>query len=405
MSPDAIPGTGVTLHWFLPTSGDSRGLVGAGQGVPHEVRSGLHETLRDGFRAPTIDYLAEVARTAEQAGFTGVLTPTGTFCEDAWLATAALVRETSRLKFLVAFRPGVINPVLAAQMAAAYQRISGGRLMLNVVTGGEPTEQARFGDTVDKAQRYARTAEFLEVVRGTWSAAPFDFEGDHYSAQGALVAGGIAAPPVYFGGSSGPAGPVAARYADVYLTWGEPPEQVSEKIAWIRELAAAEGRTVRFGMRVHTLSRDTSEAAWAHAQWLLDGLDPDTVARAQAAMQASESTGQRRMSALRDQRTSYASAHDLEVHPGLWAGVGLVRGGAGTAFVGSHDEVAGLVAEYHALGIDEFILSGYPHVEEAWWFAEGVMPRLRARGLLAPLPGTRQDPGTEPAPRRVAVSV
>ena len=179
------------LHWFLPTSGDSRSLVGAGQGVPGEVRGGLRETLGHGFREPSIDYLADVARTAEKLGFEGVLTPTGTFCEDAWLTTAALVRETSRLKFLVAFRPGVINPVLAAQMAAAYQRISGGRLMVNIVTGGEPREQARFGDTAPKAERYAKTDEFLAVVRGAWHDAPFDFTGQHFSVEGAMVSGGI----------------------------------------------------------------------------------------------------------------------------------------------------------------------------------------------------------------------
>ncbi|GAA1475580.1 LLM class flavin-dependent oxidoreductase [Nocardioides aestuarii] len=370
------------LHWFLPTSGDSRSLVGAGQGVPTDVRD-VRETFRgpDGFREPSIDYLAQVARTAEQLGFEGVLTPTGTFCEDAWLTTAALIRETSRLKFLVAFRPGVVNPVLAAQMAATYQRISGGRLMLNVVTGGEPTEQARFGDTDPKDVRYARTEEFLSVVRGTWQDAPFDFEGDYFRAAGALVSGGITPPDVYFGGSSGPAGPVAAKHADVYLTWGEPPALVREKIAWMRGLAAAQGRTLRFGLRIHTLSRDTSEDAWQHAQWLLDTLDPATVAAAQRALSASESTGQQRMTALRGGRTSYSSARELEVAPNLWSGVGLVRGGAGTALVGSHEEVAERIEEYHHLGIDELILSGYPHVEEAYSFAEGVMPLLRRRGL------------------------
>jgi alkanesulfonate monooxygenase len=372
------------LHWFLPTSGDSRSLVGAGQGVPGEVRGGLKETLSHGFREPTIDYLADVARTAEQLGFEGVLTPTGTFCEDAWLTTAALLRETSRLKFLVAFRPGVINPVLAAQMAAAYQRISDGRLMLNIVTGGEPREQARFGDTAAKAERYAKTEEFLAVLRGTWNDAPFDFNGRHFQVEGALVSGGISpAPDIYFGGSSAAAGPVAAKHADVYLTWGEPPELVSEKLAWMREQASAEGRTLRFGLRIHTLSRDTSEAAWEHAQWFLDGLDPATVAKAQTALNASESTGQQRMLALREGRTSFTSARELEVAPNLWSGVGLVRGGAGTALVGSHEEVADRIEDYHRLGIDEFILSGYPHVEEAYSFAEGVMPVLARRGLLA----------------------
>lgn len=386
----------LTLHWFLPTSGDSRGLVGAGQGVPKDVTTGLADTLttrpggsvRERFRPPTIDYLADVARTAERLGFSGVLTPTGTFCEDAWLTTAALVRETTTLKFLVAFRPGVVNPVLAAQMAATYQRISDGRLMLNVVTGGEPVEQARFGDTAPKDERYARTDEFLEVVRGTWHRAPFDFAGTYYRAEGALVSGGIdPRPPIYFGGSSAAAGPVAARHSDVYLTWGEPPEQVAEKVAWIRGLAAEQGRTIRFGLRVHTLSRDTSEEAWRHAQWLLDGVDPATVEAAQAAQARSESTGQQRMNALRRAGTAYSSARELEVSPGLWSGVGLVRGGAGTSLVGSHEEVADLVEAYHRVGIDELVLSGYPHVEEASWFAEGVMPHLRRRGLLdAPLP-------------------
>jgi alkanesulfonate monooxygenase len=393
------------LHWFLPTSGDSRSLLGAGQGSPGRNAAGPLGWDTEGFRPPTIDYLADIARTAEKLGFEGVLTPTGTFCEDAWLVTAALLRETSRLKFLVAFRPGVINPVLAAQMAAAYQRISDGRLLLNIVTGGNPDEQARFGDTDPKPTRYARTEEFLAVLRGTWERAPFDFSGQFFDVKGALVKGGITPQPdIYFGGSSGPAGPVAAKHADVYLTWGEPPELVGEKLDWIRSLAREQGRTLRFGLRVHTISRDTSEEAWRQAQWLLDGLDPERVAAAQRALQASESTGQARMLALREGRTSYSDARELEVSPGLWSGVGLVRGGAGTALVGSHDEVADKLAEYHALGIDEFILSGYPHVEEAWWFGEGVMPRLRRRGLLDGATDSTPQGASDSTPRRVAVS-
>ena len=255
----------IKLHWFLPTSGDSRSLVGAGQGVPGEVRGGLKETLSHGFREPTIDYLADVARTAEKLGFEGVLTPTGTFCEDAWLTTAALLRETSRLKFLVAFRPGVINPVLAAQMAAAYQRISDGRLMLNIVTGGEPREQARFGDTAPKAERYARPRSSSRCCaapgtrrRSTSSGKYFERRGcpgERRRSRRSRTSTSAARP--------GPAGPVAAKHADVYLTWGEPLELVREKITWMRELAEAEGRTLRFGLRIHTLSRDTSEEAWA----------------------------------------------------------------------------------------------------------------------------------------------
>jgi alkanesulfonate monooxygenase len=172
---------------------------------------------------------------------------------------------------------------------------------------------------------------------------------------------------------------VAARHCDVYLTWGEPPAAVAEKIAWIRELAAAEGRTVRFGIRLHVITRDTPSAAWVEAERLLAALDDETVRSIQRGLAASESEGQRRMLALHGGRRD-----GLEVAPNLWAGVGLARGGAGTALVGSHLQVADRIEEYHDLGIDEFVLSGYPHLEEAYWFGEGVLPELARRGLWRP---------------------
>src|SRR4051812_45437697 len=167
------------FHWFLPTNGDSRYVVGGGHGVT-TGRAG-------GDRPADVPYLGQIARAAEQLGFEGALTPTGTWCEDAWLTTAALIRETRRLKFLVAFRPGVLSPTLAAQMAATYQRISRGRLLLNIVTGGDAVEQRRFGDWHDHDERYARTDEFLSIVRGVWDGTPFDFSGDHLSVAGATV--------------------------------------------------------------------------------------------------------------------------------------------------------------------------------------------------------------------------
>ena len=386
------------FHWFLPTSGDGRAITGRGHSIPRVSLAGgpgdragaaAHITgAAAQERPPDIDYLAQIARSAEQLGFGAVLTPTGTWCEDAWLVTAALISQTQRLKFLVAFRPGLISPTLAAQMAASYQRISGGRLLLNVVTGGQADEQRRFGDQLSHDERYARTGEFLAIVRGAWSGEPFDFTGGHYQVTGATVM----QPPdplpgVYFGGSSPAAGPVAARFADTYLTWGEPPAQVAQKLAWMRRLAEAEGRALRFGIRLHVITRDTEADAWAEASRLLDYLDPGEIARAQQVLAASESVGQDRMRALHESYRRGGPARDLEVYPNLWAGVGLVRGGAGTALVGSHEKVADLIEEYASLGISEFILSGYPHLEEAYWFGEGVMPELRSRGALtAPSP-------------------
>ena len=359
-------------HWFLPTAGDSRDVSGGG--ISKTIRS-----ADSSWRAPDIDYLAQVARAAEHSGFTAVLTPTGTWCEDAWLTTAALTRETTWLKFLVAFRPGAVAPTLAAQMAATYQRISGGRLLLNVVTGGDPTEQQRFGDWTSHDERYARTGEFLSIVRGAWSGQPYDFSGDHYTVAGATVSlPPDPIPPVFFGGASPAALGIAARHADVYLTWGEPPPDVALRIAEVRRLAAAQCREVTFGIRMHVITRDTAAEAWARADQLLARMDPAAIASAQTAFARADSVGQQRMTALHGGRTS-----DLEIYPNVWAGVGLIRGGAGTALVGSHEQVAERIEEYHSLGLDHFILSGQPHLEEAYQVGEGVLPLLRARGLLS----------------------
>lgn len=358
-------GPRLALHWFLPTGGDSRDVVPSG---PEATG-----------RAPSVDYLAQVARACDALGYGAVLTPCGTMCEDAWLTTMALVPETTRLHFLVAFRPGLLSPTLAAQMASTYQRMSGGRLRINIVTGADTHELGRFGDFLDKDSRYARCGEFLEIVKGSWSGEPFDFEGEHYRVAAATTREvPQPAPPIYFGGASPAAERIAARYAEVYLAWGEPPDMVAERLDRMRALAAEEGRELRFGIRFHVITRDTSEAAWAEADRMLSGMTPEAIAAAQAEFAATASVGQQRMAALHQ-----GSTDRLEIHPNVWAGIGLVRGGAGTALVGSHDEVAERIAEYHDLGFDEFILSGYPHLEEAYWFAEGVMPRLRKAGVLA----------------------
>ncbi|MGW4875071.1 LLM class flavin-dependent oxidoreductase [Streptomyces sp. NPDC004262] len=370
----------LTFHWFLPTNGDSRHVVGGGHGTP-ATASG-----RD--RPPTVAYLSQIAKAAEDLGFVGALTPTGAWCEDAWLTTAMVSRHTERLKFLVAFRPGFVSPTLAAQMASTFQRQSGGRLLLNVVTGGESHEQRAYGDFLDKDARYRRTGEFLDIIRQLWEGKTVDLEGEHLRVEDAKLARvPDPVPEVYFGGSSPAAGRVAARAVDVYLTWGEPPAQVAEKIAWIRGLAAEQGRTLRFGIRLHVITRDTSEQAWAEANRLLDGFDPETVRSVQTGLARSESAGQLRMLALHGGRRDA-----LEIHPNLWAGIGLVRGGAGTALVGSHEEVAARIKEYAALGIDEFVLSGYPHLEEAYWFGEGVLPRLAAEGLWRHPAGPAETP-------------
>src|SRR4051812_32697727 len=203
------------VHWFLPTRGDSRDVGPATTDRGHDAAA-----LR---RRPTLAYLTAVAQAAEQSGFGAVLTPTGSGCEDAWVVCSALAAVTERLDFLVAFRPGFVLPTLAAQQAATFQRLSGGRLRLNVVTGGDPVEQRAYGDFLDHDARYARTGEFLEVLRACFAGGPVDFAGQYFTVEG----GGLASPPdpvppIYLGGASGPAEDVTARLVDTYLTWGEP---------------------------------------------------------------------------------------------------------------------------------------------------------------------------------------
>jgi alkanesulfonate monooxygenase len=368
----------VKLHWFLPTYGDSRLIVGGGHGLP----AGTAHSDRDA----SIDYLASIVRSAESFGFTGALIPTGAWCEDAFVTAALLARETTSLAFLVAFRPGLVSPTLSAQMAATFARHAPGRILLNVVVGGEAHEQRSFGDYLDKDARYERCDEFLDVVRRLWAGETVTKDGKYISVdEAALALPPNPIPPLYFGGSSAAAGPVAARHSDVYLTWGEPPEAVQQKIEWIRKLAADEGRTVRFGIRLHTISRDHAGDAWAQAGRLLDALDEETVRKTQEGLARSQSEGQKRMLALHEANRAdgtWNDARSLEIAPNLWAGVGLVRGGAGTALVGSHTDVADRIAEYAEIGIDEFIFSGYPHLEELYWFGEGVVPILRERGLF-----------------------
>lgn len=373
------------FHWFLPTNGgDSRAVVGGGHGVSTMTAS----------RPASVDYLGQVARSAEQLGFEAALTPTGAWCEDAWVTTAMLSSVSERLKFLVAFRPGLVAPFLGAQMAGTFQNLSGGRLAVNVVVGGEDHEQRMFGDFSSKEERYESAGEFLHIVRALWAGETVTFSGRHHRVENAtLHQRPTVTPAIYFGGSSPAAGDVAAKYADVYLTWGEPPAAVREKVEWIRRLAAAEGRELTYGIRLHSIARDTAEEAWAVAHRLLDGISEEQVATIQAGLARSASVGQQRMLEL-----NKGSKERLEVHPHLWAGIGLVRGGAGTAMVGSHAEIADLVEQYVDAGITEFVMSGYPHLEESYHFGEGVLPELQRRGLWQ-----NPVPGAYDAPARVAV--
>lgn len=356
--PAAYPAaTEATVLWFLPTHGDGHYL-----GTSH------------GAREVSLGYLKQVAQAADLLGYFGVLIPTGRSCEDSWVVASALAGFTERLRFLVAVRPGLLEPAVAARMTATLDRISGGRALINVVTGGDPVENRGDGFFSDHAERYEITDEFLDIYLRLLKGEDVTYAGKHLKVEGGkLLYPPVQQPhpPIFFGGSSAPAHNVAAKHVQKYLTWGEPPAQVAQKIADLAPRAAALGRKLTFGIRLHVIVRDTNEAAWAAADKLIAHIDDATIEEAQKVFSRMDSEGQRRMRALHGGRRD-----QLEVSPNLWAGVGLVRGGAGTALVGDPETVAARIREYMALGVDTFVLSGYPHLEEAYRFAEGVLPLL-----------------------------
>ncbi|MDP9932450.1 FMNH2-dependent alkanesulfonate monooxygenase [Variovorax paradoxus] len=384
------------IFWFLPTHGDSR-YLGTSEGA----------------RPVDLAYLQQIAGAADNLGYEGVLIPTGRSCEDPWVIASSLIGATKKLKFLVAVRPGLHQPSLAARMAATFDRLSGGRLLVNLVTGGDQAELEGDGVYLDHAARYEQSAEFIriwrEILARSHEGLAFDYEGRHLSVKGAKLLYPPVQnpyPPVWFGGSSAAAHELAAEQVDAYLTWGEPPAEVAKKIADVRNRAARKGRKVEFGIRLHVIVRETEDAAWKAADELISRVDDETVIRAQAAFARMDSEGQRRMAALHAGGAKRSRA-DLEISPNLWAGVGLVRGGAGTALVGDAKTVAARIEEYAALGLDKFILSGYPHLEEAYRFAELVFPLLSRKAQTRLAGGSLSGPFGEvvanlDAPSRLA---
>lgn len=347
----------LNVFWFLPTHGDGRYLGSTQQA-----------------RAVDQTYLQQIAQAAERLGYGGVLVPTGRSCEDSWVVASNLAAVTRTLKFLVALRPSTFSVTANARMAATLDRLSGGRLLINVVAGGDAGDLEADGTFLSHDARYDHAREFLQVWKGLLAGETVDFEGEHIRVKGARQLFPPLQqphPPLYFGGSSPAAHDLAADQVELYISWGERPEDVAAKFADVRARAAAQGRTVRFGVRLHVIVRETEQEAWAAADRLISELDDDTVAQAQAALARLDSEGQQRMSALHGGKRD-----KLEISPNLWAGVGLVRGGAGTALVGNPQQVADRLKEYAALGADTFVLSGYPHLEEAYRFAELVFPLL-----------------------------
>lgn len=378
----------IQFGWFLPTAGDGKYV-----GVAPE-------------RKPTLDYLIQVAQAAEHAGFGFVLIPTGGACMDAWVVGSAVMSHTKTLRPLVAVRPGLTAPVLAARMAAALDILSEGRAMINVVTGSSVQDLEELGDPLVHAhdERYERAREYLEVMTRAWtqsgglSASEFTrsnigsdperqqqpFVGKYYQFQRPVSTPLTVQkpyPPFYLGGSSPIAKRVAVEYADTFLMWGEPHAWIQEQIKEIEsiraEYRAEKGidRPLRYGLRAQVLVRDTEEEAWAAAWELISKVSPEAIEQAQRQFAQTDATNQRRQNELREQ-----SRNDrFVVGPNLWTGLSLVRSGGAILIVGTAEQVTDRLLEYAELGVSTFILSGYPHLEEAEIFGREALPLFRKK--------------------------
>jgi alkanesulfonate monooxygenase len=376
----------VEFFWRIPTHGDGR-LPGSknwnrGDWKPTKASSiapGPQGGVAGSFGY--IDYMAQVAKACEIAGFDGVLVPSSLPSDEPLIVAAALARETRTLRFMTAFQPGFITPAYAAKMSATLQRVSNNRLEWNIITGGSAPAQRAYGDMTPHDARYARTGEWLDVIEGMWRGAPFNHKGELYEMEG----GGLTAPHlatrkpgIYFSGASEAALAVAAKHADFYLMWMEPMEAMQAQMDRLDTLAAAYGRKPRYGVRVDLFARETEQEAWDEGRRLWEAEDRSKPLKGNpmASVSGADSVGAQRQAAIRTGVSM--NFDDYVIGPNLWSGLGLLRPGPTIGIFGDYDQVAMRLAEYVEAGFDHFILAANPHLEEAIRIGEEVLPRVRA---------------------------
>ena len=332
-------------------------------------------------RGPAIDrdYVRAFAQAHEQAGFDRVLVPHHSTSPDATLTVAYAASVTERIHFMLAHRPGFVSPTLAARQFASLDQFSGGRLGVHYISGGSDDEQKRDGDWLDHDQRYARTDEYLEVLRKVWTAdQPFDHEGAHYRFKDAFsevkpvqTRNGRPHVPVYFGGASEAAIPVAGKHADVYALWGESLDQARELTGRVRAEAARHGRSVRFSVSFRPILAETEAKAWERADSILAETRRLRVVQGCGRGGPLQSEGARRLLAAAEQGT--------RLDKRLWTAVAQEIGGRSnsTALVGTPEQVADALLDYHALGVTTFLIRGFDPLEDAIDYGRELIPRTR----------------------------
>jgi len=364
----------IELHWY----------------VPNVIEPGHRgDTNAEGWGS--LDFSTEIARACEEGGWSGALIGAGWGRPDAFTVATALAARTTTFRPLVAIRPGYWSPAQFATAASTLDSLSQGRLLVNVVTGQD--NPLAYGDTeVDQHTRYARTREFMQLVRRLWTEEDVTFEGEHYRVEGATITprpyvdGERTRPTLYFGGASEAAERTGAAEADVQLFWGEPLDGIAERIERLERLSSEADREepLEYGLRITTVTRDTTEEAWEAAERKLELFEKsgkDWI----AAWHTGKAVGQQRLLDLQERGDVLDTC--LFTRPGKVGG-----GGAATTWlVGSHDEVAEALAAYHRLGVTHFILSDTPYRDEALRVGRDLVPRLRALTDDAALVGADQQ--------------
>ena len=328
-------------------------------------------------KGPAIDieYLRAFAQAHENAGFDRILVPYQSTSPDALLTVAYVAGVTKRVNFMLAHRPGFVAPTLAARQIATLDQLSGGRLAVHFISGGSDAEQRRDGDYLSHDDRYARTDEYLHILRRVWTeAAPFDHHGRFYRFEQAYSdVRTKQAPhvPIYFGGASAPAIEVAGKHADVYALWGESKEQVREQVTRVRAEAAKHGRSVRFSVSFRPILADTEAAAWERAEHILAETRRLRAEQGLGEGAPLQSEGARRLLA--------AAGDGVRADERLWTGVAKEIGGRSnsTALVGTPAQVAETLAQYHELGVTTFLIRGFDPLEDAIDYGRELIPATR----------------------------
>lgn len=360
---------------MAPTSGDGE-FVGAVNNSATKKVNSWTGTDEEAERPPSHEYIKEIAQAAEKGGFSTLLLPTGAGCLDSLAVAANLIAYTEKLNFLFAVRPGFIAPTTFAKQFATVDYWSGGRALVNIVTGGSPTELASDGDYLDHELRYRRTREYIQILKKLFTQECFDYEGEFFCLKGAsLFPMPPKTPQIYFGGASEIGKTVAAEESDVYMMWGETIENTKKRMDEMKQLSAEHKRKLSYSVSFQVVLGETEEMAWKNAERLLSKVPPSILEQKSNMTAKGDSIGVKRLHQLMEE----GKENNFKIGPNLWAGLTQVLSGNSIALVGTPDQVADRVVEFVKLGFDKVLLRGFPHLETIKQLGELVIPRVRKK--------------------------